>query len=369
VKKRWMILSNDGTFDSPGEKVGFHDEEAWKFPEGSVFVKHFELAPETSENGKVRHLETRFFVVAKGADAYGLTYKWNEEGTEAFLQGGGSSKTFDIYEDGNFAYTQVWDYPGRDQCMTCHNNKASYILGVKTHQLNGEVEYVSNHKENQLEFLNALNVFDRKIENPDAYIRSTDIMDEEADLEWKIRSYLDANCASCHRAGVIPEVDMDFSLNRFGNLVEYYDFPTTSHSSNDESVIIKPGDHSQSELWVRDASLEDKQMPPLARNVLDQNYIDSLAYWIDNINIDDIPEYHDLIVFPNPTQGRVALRINDAWPKPYDIRIRTSTGHLLYQNETEEWATTLDMSMYPAGTYFVSVRAGDFRKTEKVVVY
>lgn len=369
IKKRWMIIPNDGDFDSMDEKVEFDDEEAWIFPAGSVFVKHFELSPETSRDGKVRHLETRIFVIAEGVEAYGLTYKWNDEGTDAILQGGGSSRDFDIYENGEYVYSQTWDYPGRDQCMTCHNNKASYILGVKTHQLNREIDYDSGFNANQLDYLDDLNVFNRKLDNPKTYIRSTDILDEDADLEWKIRSYLDANCASCHKAGVIPEVDLDFSLSRFRNLVEYYDFPTTSHASNEGSVIIKPGDHSQSELWVRDSSLEDKQMPPLARNVLDQSYIDSLAYWIDNINIDDIPVYHDVILFPNPTQGRVALRINDEWPAPYDIRIRTSTGHLLYQDEIVEWASTLDLSMYPAGTYFVSVRAGDFRKTEKVVVY
>jgi glucose/arabinose dehydrogenase len=42
-KKRWMLIPSDGNRNSNEEKISFSKSDGWKFPEGTVFVKHFAL--------------------------------------------------------------------------------------------------------------------------------------------------------------------------------------------------------------------------------------------------------------------------------------------------------------------------------------
>ena len=108
-------MPNDGTFDNASEQIQFRAKQDWDFPVGTVFIKLFDMPLTIGEGGPSQRLETRFFVIGEDNRSYGLTYKWNEEGTEAFLQGGGSAKTFSITdENGQFAYEQAWDYPSRN---------------------------------------------------------------------------------------------------------------------------------------------------------------------------------------------------------------------------------------------------------------
>ena len=64
-----MAVPNDGPPYGPGERVGFSPEGAWSFPDGTVFVKHFELATDPSRPSVLRRLETRFLIRATSASA------------------------------------------------------------------------------------------------------------------------------------------------------------------------------------------------------------------------------------------------------------------------------------------------------------
>ena len=77
-KQRWLALPR-------GERIGFDEQGAWTFPEGTVFVKQFELPLDERQPELVRRLETRFLIVARGGGFYGLVYEWNEEQTDAEL--------------------------------------------------------------------------------------------------------------------------------------------------------------------------------------------------------------------------------------------------------------------------------------------
>jgi len=369
IKKRWIAIPNDGKFNLPEEKIKYSSEQSWEFPEGTVFIKHFELPLTIPSGNKTAKLETRFFIIGKGNKGYGLTYKWNDEGTEAFLLGGGSSKEFDITENGEYVYTQVWDYPSRDQCITCHNDNADYVLGVKTHQLNKEYNYEFLNKEiNQLDYLNQQGIFNKDIGYAGFELKSYPITDESVDLEKRIRSYLDANCASCHQDGGVPDINLDFQYTKSKNIRDYIDFPTSSHASTSGRNIIKLGDHSESELWVRDNSNDDNKMPPLGSNLVDQIYVDSLAKWIDNLDPTSIPDHHQLIVFPNPTTGWIGIRIDSDWLPPYFIDISSISGRNIWQSTSENAFEYFDLTEYPLGTYLITVRSGEKMNTRKFVL-
>jgi len=189
AKKRWMSIPNDGDYDLPTEQITFDNFGEWEFPEGTVFVKHFSLSTTTDPSGPQTNLETRFFVVGENQSAYGLTYKWNDEGTDAFLLGGGTSREIEISDNGAVIATQTWDFPSRDQCMSCHTQNANFVLGVKTHQLNGDQYYPSlGEEKNQISFLNQTGLFKNNIGNSASWIKSYPIDDSSVDLDRNSKS-------------------------------------------------------------------------------------------------------------------------------------------------------------------------------------
>ncbi|MEM8582860.1 MAG: PQQ-dependent sugar dehydrogenase, partial [Bacteroidota bacterium] len=278
VKDRWMIIPNDGTYDSPSETVNFNRSDDWDFPPGTVFIKNFALNTRLGEPNQSRMLETRFFIIGED-QSYGLSYHWNEEGTEAYLAANSDFQEFEVFdEEGQLAYVQRWDYPSRGECMSCHTSAANFVLGVETHQLNSDFYYPELGREvNQLAHLDDLGVFDQSLGDLDQLPRAAAIDDEQADLGLRIRSYLDANCASCHRPGGVSGVNMDLRFNTPLFLSNIINAPNMSNASNQDGVIVKPGFHQHSQLWIRDASLEETRMPPIGRNLVDEYYVDKLA--------------------------------------------------------------------------------------------
>lgn len=76
-KYRWAAIPT-------GMTVGYSPNGEWTFPEGSVFVKHFDLPISDVTPTTVRRLETRVLVKST-AGVYGGTYKWNSTKTQATL--------------------------------------------------------------------------------------------------------------------------------------------------------------------------------------------------------------------------------------------------------------------------------------------
>src|SRR5689334_18055642 len=82
-KRRWVSVPNDQT--SAGQKVVFSPTGEWKFPKGTVFVKHFELSVDQAHPEVRRRLETRFIVCDSTGSVYGVTYKWRTDNSDADL--------------------------------------------------------------------------------------------------------------------------------------------------------------------------------------------------------------------------------------------------------------------------------------------
>ena len=294
AKKRWIMLPEGAT-------ITYRAHGAWDFPTGTVFIKHFDI--QVSEDS-VKKNETRFFVIGEQNDTYGITYKWNETDTDATLIGLSEtvSDTFTVQEALKWE-EQVWDYPTRGECLRCHNSNAGSVLGVKTSQLNREVtvDGVVAGK-NQLIWWDELGYFD-EFEWTDSTPMLYDIADSSASMELRVRSYLDANCAHCHNGSMgFTAFDARFETPlQDQGLVNA---PVLSSNSVPGNVIINPGDIESSELWVRDSSLTDNQMPPLARNKLDEAYLKVLKAWINEMTahaLDQIEVNVDqTLLYPNP---------------------------------------------------------------------
>ena len=280
AKKRWIALPNDGDHDSVSEKIGFSPDGDWSFPPGTVFIKHFELSVDESDPSLRRRLETRFIVMPTSGEPYGVTYKWRADGSDAELLPDGASEDIPIAEAGGGTRIQRWDYPSRTDCRVCHNGNAGHVLGLKTHQLNGDLAYDrTGRTANQLETLAHLGWFDSgyRPEHLPWFLKSRHIADSAASLEDRVRSYLDSNCAHCHRPGGVRAL-FDARLTTplagqgfiRGSLVE-----PTEH----ERVIV-PGDLANSVLRIRHGSTGVIKMPPLGKTLVDEEAAQVIADWI-----------------------------------------------------------------------------------------
>jgi uncharacterized repeat protein (TIGR03806 family) len=297
-KQRWLAIPNNGAPYTSAETIGFATNGAWSFPTGTVLVKHFDLPTNETNSAERKRLETRFMVRGTNGAWYGLTYKWRADNSEADLLPGSLLET-NLITTATGTRTQVWFYPSRSDCLTCHNQTANSILGLRTCQLNGNYTYpASGITDNQLRALNNVGMFSPGIveSNIPAYDASVPITNTSASLELRVRSYLDANCAHCHRPnGVKGFFDARFdtplaSQNIVGGTV-------AGNLGIAGASVVKPQSIAQSILYVRDNALGSIQMPPLAKNLVDTNYINGLGEWINSLD--------PVVSLPNLPIGRV----------------------------------------------------------------
>ncbi len=266
-KLRWVAIPDR-------RPVAFEYDDPWTFRSGTVFIKHFEMDMGLEAN---RRLETRFLINDTRGRAYGLSYKWNEEGTDAILIGTTEAPIDTLqFLDGS---RRAWNYPTRSQCLQCHTQDAGFVLGVKTAQLNGPIIWNDEHHESQVELWQELGLFTER-SNLDNLPKMVAVEDTTAHALTRFKSYLDANCASCHRPeGVAPQFDA-----RFSTPIEDQELIfkiTEGFNSIESNHLITPGDTTTSEVFRRDVeALASWRMPPLARNMVDTTYINFLKEFI-----------------------------------------------------------------------------------------
>ncbi|HTV20268.1 MAG TPA: hypothetical protein VMG12_16400 [Polyangiaceae bacterium] len=283
-KRRWMALPSGG-------HIGFSEEGAWSFPEGTVFIKQFGMVLDERTPDVVRRLETRFLVAAQGGDVYGLVYKWDDDQRDARLLLDGGEDVLDIVGADGSVRQQRYTYPSPRACGACHSERSGFFMGARTAQLNGEYHASAGEPsadeagENQLEAWAALDMFDTQFTDaePAAHERLAPLADAAAPLEARVRSYWDSNCSSCHNAASpFPSWDARFStpLEEQGVLL------AAPHSGGapDGVRLIVPGDPEHSLIYLRSQSDQPgTRMPPLLRNRVDDRYVELLREWIESL--------------------------------------------------------------------------------------
>lgn len=280
-KRRWFALRDTtSTF-------GFSAEDNWALPTGAVWIKHFDLDLTRGQPATARRLETRFLV--KTADGvFGFTYRWNDAQTDATLvPDEGAEQTFTLLENG-VARPQTWRFPSRAECLTCHTAAGGHALSFNTRQLNNPHRFPGD-PENQLVALAAAGYLAPGAPQFGPSTR-TDVLgqlprlapagDTSASLERRARSYLDANCASCHQPGgpALGYFDARYATPLpFAGLV---DGPLIDHGGDASSRVIVPGSPVRSRALQRMAQRGPGQMPPLGSHERDLAGETLLRAWI-----------------------------------------------------------------------------------------
>lgn len=282
-KSRWFSVP------ATDLQMGFGASSPFVFPTSTVWIKHFEIEMTEGNPASRRRLETRFLVKTE-AGIYGVTYRWNAEETEAFLvPEEGTTEVLDRIVGGS-PIAQTWTYPSRSDCLSCHSPAAGWALGFDSGQLNRETPF-GGESHNQLLAFHEMGYFDSAIPSPDSLMALSDAEDNSASLEHRVRSYLQANCAQCHRDGAIATWDARIStpMENAGILNGLLN----DNGGNPDNRVVVPGVPNRSMLLTRISTRGAGQMPPLASHVVDSRGVELVTEWIQSLagpNIEEIRE-------------------------------------------------------------------------------
>lgn len=271
-KARFIVLPEDA-------KIGFQEQATWRFPVGTVLVKHFFLNLDRENSSDRRRLETRFFVHSPGGWK-GYTYVWNDAQTDAKLIDDAITRTYRV-KTADGTIEQPWYFPSRADCMACHTETTDFVLGLNTRQMNRSLDY-NGRKANQITMLARLGLFETYLQkNVEALEKYPDWRTDNHATAALPRAYLDVNCAFCHGPGGIggrrPDLRFHTPLKEMGLVGGR---PSQGRVGPPGSVLLAPGSPRQSELVQRMSMRGSRQMPPLATNLVDKEAVERLSEWI-----------------------------------------------------------------------------------------
>jgi len=260
---------------------------SWKFPPGTLFVKHFAQGADYPHPGQP--VETRLLVVRHDASTAGATYVWNESGTEAVLQVDRVDLPF-VAGGASFNY----HIPDVHDCKVCHH-PGHPVLGFRTEQLHRDV-WIRGTLQSQLAHFSQQQLFEIPVHSKElSRSNRLSALDElTASLERRALSYLHANCSFCHNHNGLEHVRMDLDLFRTQAEHHVIQRPAQLHyhqiDGRHSRFLIAPGDLAASAIYQR-LKTEDQRfaMPYLGRSRPDFEALQVLADWILSLSPPAMP--------------------------------------------------------------------------------
>jgi uncharacterized repeat protein (TIGR03806 family) len=274
LKRRWIILPKDG-------KIQFMPEDPWKYPVGSILIKHFELKTSTSQV----KVETRILMNLTEDDWYGYSYQWQDDQKDAVLLDDSATKEYEVLnlQEGSRNKKQTWWFPSQKACLQCHNSWSGYVLGPQTGQLNLTK---SGETKNQLDLWNEKNYFSANIGKASQYDQYISLTDQTQTLEKKVKSYLATNCVQCHQpdSPVRSKIDFRFktplaAMNLIGQK------PNAGDMEIPDALLVSPGKKESSLLWHRLKTSTTLRMPPIGNKEIDTEAVKLIGTWIDQLTV------------------------------------------------------------------------------------
>ncbi|MCM8532034.1 MAG: hypothetical protein NE330_12795, partial [Lentisphaeraceae bacterium] len=263
-----------------GKKFIILPNGPWTSPEGTVWVQHFDMEKELGNPSTKYKLETRILVKSPGG-AYALTYKWNEQQTDAYLVSeAGENLSLKISVNGK-EKKKIWRIPGRMECMMCHNVTGGFALGFHTRQINRDTK-VFGDKQNFLTALYDHGMLNKKPTSVDLKKKYA-ALNSKASLEKKARTYLDVNCSSCHsRDGTTP---VPFDLRVYTPLEKSRLFNRPLNNMGDKSLrVISQSNPEKSVLLKRMGAVDGfTRMPFIGSHEVDRKAIQIISEWIQSL--------------------------------------------------------------------------------------
>lgn len=272
----WMPEGTAATQGVDGEILGF--------PDGTVIIKTFYYDNVLPANER-RIIETRVLYKELGEWKF-AEYVWNEAQTEATLDLAGSNTLVEFINDSGEEQLVNYRIPAEAQCFTCHKlGETTIPIGPKPQNLNAVLSYPDGSSDNQLMKWYEAGYLTQE---PDISAINTVVRwdNPNEDLELRVRSYLDINCAHCHREGghcdyrdirlAFSESDEEENLGICVNTQEFID--------GTQRFIVSPGSEARSAMFYRMNTLnEEIRMPLLGRTVQHVEALELIETWINQL--------------------------------------------------------------------------------------
>jgi uncharacterized repeat protein (TIGR03806 family) len=271
-----------------GTSAKYTKDEVFDFPAGTVLIKNFFYEnDETNISKGKKIMETRLLVKRKDKwDA--LDYVWNDEQTEAELNIVGDSKKIDfINKMGNPIHVD-YSVPNKNQCKNCHNlNNVQMPIGPKVRYLNKDFKYPEGNK-NQLDKWTEVGYLTGYKKEENLTNKIADAFNEKSGtLEERAKSYIEVNCAHCHRREgsanttglflLLSEKDPE-SWGRMKSPV------AAGRASGNCLYDVVPGKPDESILVYRMTENDPEiRMPELGRSVQHKEAVALIRQWISEM--------------------------------------------------------------------------------------
>ncbi len=274
IKRRWFSIPD-------GSTIEWNLDGSWIAPTGTIWVKHFDLESVRGNPATARRVETRI-LVRNDTGVYGLTYLWNAAQTEAFLVGeAGADVNIPVTVNG-ITQNQVWHYPSRAECNTCHNGPAGYSLSFNTRQINRD-SGLNQFAGNQIELLKTYGYFSGPVPAAVDLPKHSSLEDDQLNLEDRVRSYLAVNCAYCHQDGGTAAATWDARPELTLNETGLINGALLDNGGDLANRLVVPGDLTHSGILQRIQGTGGfSRMPPLATNQIDPKAVQLVTDWIQN---------------------------------------------------------------------------------------
>ena len=281
-KKRfvWLPQGTRATYNG--------DDNVFEFPVGAVLIKTFYYDGVQPDN-VTKLVETRLLIrKTDGWKAY--TYVWNATQTDAVLESTGYGLTIPItWIEGGVTKSITYTVPSQTECITCHKinpNQTGEItipIGPKPQNLNTNYTYTSG-VQNQITKWKSIGYLGNNVPALSAIHSTVDWRDTSKSLELRARSYIDINCAHCHRNGG----HCDYTPQRFNfSNTDLHTFGvclTPLFNIPDHPFVINGGDATHSELIYRISSTDASvMMPIIGRSVVHTEGVQLMTDWINSL--------------------------------------------------------------------------------------
>ncbi|MBY0512697.1 MAG: PQQ-dependent sugar dehydrogenase [Gemmataceae bacterium] len=316
-KERWLALP-------AGESIKYTRTRGWDFPDRTVLVKSFAVEEKEGDPASRKWVETRFLTRHAG-EWFGYSYVWNDEQTDAVLvDAKGLDKVFTVTTPVG-PRPQAWHYPSRSECLVCHSRAQNFVLGLCEVQMNRDFDYGGSRVENQLRAFERLGLLKcdwagegrgrveaaadakgLKGKVRDAYLKANgpqpgqrdpktsmllprppeqlkrlvDPYDKTQDLTLRARSWLHANCSSCHVEAGGGNAQMELEFDTALDKMRVLDVkPLHQAFGLPDAKLIAPGSPERSVVLHRLGTRGPGQMPPLASSRVDSEGLELMREW------------------------------------------------------------------------------------------
>jgi uncharacterized repeat protein (TIGR03806 family) len=304
-------------FVPPTKTATYSDHEVMNFPVGSVLVKTFTVPQDTADRNGTEHvMETRLLIHrTDGWEA--VPYYWSSETNAQYLSYGASIPATTTHKGKTLTFN--YGVPTKNECTNCHtispirqspdDDRVSIFkpIGPKARFLNWDYDYGSGEVKNQLAKWEEAGILtgapaDKSIIDTAAnFDNNVDISTLNADeLNLAARSYLDINCAHCHRSnltleepnysgpagdsGLRLEFNRDISADErsFGICKK-----AVASGADGYPLDVIPGRSDKSFLPYRMNLVGGNMMPELGRDSIHTEGVALVKAWIDNMEPND----------------------------------------------------------------------------------